>query len=145
MTPLEFNEKAESLYRKYFPVAYVATNTEGALGPFISMRFGVQDPKFHTNGYAINDPGRIHLTIFRHVDEDGNMKDKISVEGSNACLFIKPSEYSHMAYGSRKFGYRKITASPEKALERLDKFFAKVRKIVDEEREAGNLAHNNVG
>mgnify|MGYP003645844243 CR=1 FL=1 len=137
-TPEEWGAAIEKEYKKHFPKGKFSAKDHKGLGRYLSVSFGIQDPKKWANDIAGNDPA-LH-SILLDLNDDGTFPTKITADmGQGGSMAIK-STNPHMAYGRVKFGWRKKTGTPDQLLKHMTNYFAKMKKVVDANQD--NLAHD---
>lgn len=134
----EFVTKVKEAYLKEFPNGWIRGGIESGLGKYICFTTGIQPKEKISNKIEHNDPARqvfmIHeCFIHRNTDE---LKEKVTVElACGGSVYIKPDEGSYYAYCTVKFGFRKKTGDIDKIYDHFVKYFKKMRKVVDENRD----------
>jgi hypothetical protein len=121
MIDVQLAERLEAAYLKHFPNGWITVYASRLGTTTHHVSFGILRRDAFPNGIAENDPGYMQLVV------DGEELRLNSVLGSS--LRIKPPAGSHLAFGSLKVPFRKSKKDPVAAAE---KFFAKLRKIVEE-------------
>jgi len=117
---------------------------KGSLGAFLIFNCGIQPVEKLTNGLKGNDIARQQI-VSHDVQEDNTFildsKGKIKIElNSGGFLAVKPFEHEKwLAYSRVKFGWRNFSATPEKAVVRIAKYFDKMLAIVTEQKALGNV------
>ena len=121
-----FLQKMEATFRRYFP--------KGHYGARASTKFGHNSiyiaahilPKGQQpNGILRNDPSRNTFWMHDSYDENG-MKPKIKIEMSEGNALYGPN-----ASNKEKVGWRNGTGKPEGAVRKFDKYFGKLRSMVN--------------
>lgn len=133
-----FIKQVEAAHKKVFPKAWISVKRAKILGDIISIQFGVQNPKKHSNNITLNDPA-FHSMLIDNLRQ-GEFKEKISLEiNQGGFLFVKPEEGSFMAFSKVKFGWRNKKGTPEQIVKHLANYFGKMKKVVDANK--NNLVH----
>ena len=134
LTVEQFSKKLKEAYLKLFPDAWINVRIQHMLGSSLSISFGIQNPKYHSNKIMDNDPS-FHKILIQDMVDETIFNEKIEVDLlRGGALVVKPIGKSYFAFERIKCGWRKKTATPEKALQHLIKYFGKMRKVVDDNR-----------
>lgn len=134
----QFDKEIKEAYLAIFPQGWIKGGYRRGLGEYVAYRIGIQPRELHAHNIEENDPAC--QTIFIHGVENKAFTEKVEAEGMNMSLLIKPQPGEEwLAYSSVKTGYRKKTATPEKVLAHIIKYFDKLRTVVENNRE--KLAH----
>lgn len=133
MTVDEFIKKLDSTVRKTFPKSKVNIWSSTNLGSSINFHFALGKNKGEwVNGYMDNDPLLHKFSIGWNSFTEGHfIKDKIQAELiQGGSMTVQPEAGSHMAFGRKKIGWRKKTATPEKIITHFDTYFKKMKKVL---------------
>lgn len=136
-TPAEvtdFLAKIEASFRKYFKTGWFKTRVSkssrgrGPLAPQIGdiyIQFSLLPKGQQSQGIIQNDPSYNTFWMFGSWNEDGlNPRIKIEISQGNRL-------YGPNASNSEKIGWRNGTGSPASILRKFDKYFSKLRSMVD--------------
>lgn len=129
MTRDEFVSRIEKSFLKYFPNGELHSSGSALGGDKSIFFYGA------LGGWKVtrqNDPLSIDAWIHDGVDENGLMKDKITLEWNSSSLSVNPPEGSYLVMDSVKLGFRKKSGTPEQVLKAIDNSFKKAAKIVKE-------------
>ncbi len=137
MTVDDFIKKLEGTIKKSFPTSHVVARASKNLGSSIFLQFALGKNKSEwQNGIIQNDPLFSTWMIGWNAFTDGYfIKDKIEAElSSGGSLTVNAEEGSHMAYGSKKIGWRKKTAPHDKIIAYFGDYFKKVKKVAKDNK-----------
>lgn len=139
MTFAEFKEQVNALYKAEFPNSACSVS-KGALGRdtfFITFYLAGNQSEF-PNRIAQNDLLNISFHILQNVGryEDGieikddvELPDTLILDAFDKSILTKPDN-KYMAYGSISLPFRKTTGTPEKILETLKRYIAKIKSTL---------------
>lgn len=125
-----FVGELESSVKKVFPDSYVSVSY-GAFGKEsinISVLLG-KDKSEWVNGISQNDPLNFSAWCHDCIDDNGNMKDTITIEFKGASLSIK-SDNPMLAFGRVKIPVRKKSGTPEEVLKHIVQMAEKAKQII---------------
>lgn len=133
MNSIQFASAVQAAFVKHFPNGYFRTS-KLCLGKGFMFSIGlISDIEDQPHHIRDNDPLRI--SIFLHsteLSETNELGDsKIVIDFSASSLSTLPTE-KYYAMGSHKIPCRKINNTAEKAIQALDKYFAKVKETVSQ-------------
>lgn len=134
----DFTKNLESAIKKVFPKSHVAARASTNLGSSIHLQFALgKDKSEWQNGIIQNDPLFHSWMIGWNAFADGKFtKDKIVAElSTGGTLKTNPEPGTHYALGSKKIGWRKKTATPEKMIKGMQDYFKKVKKVAKENKD----------
>jgi hypothetical protein len=120
----------EQSFKKQFPKGYFsAFMDQGLSGYQINVRCGlIGDLNDVSNKIRPNDPMFHQWLIFL----SGDNLEKMEVSYLQGGLDLKPDAGSYLAIKRLKTGFRQFTGDEKKASKAFDKFFVKLRGLVDE-------------
>ena len=139
MTFAEFKEQVNALYKAEFPNSACSVS-KGALGRdtfFITFYLAGNQTEF-PNGIAQNDLFNISFHILQNVGryddgieikDDVELPDTLILDAFDKSILTKPDN-KYMAYGSISLPFRKTTGTPEKILETLKRYIAKIKSTL---------------
>lgn len=123
-------KEIEDNFKSYFPNGYVRTHYSNKISEVIYVSIGlIGDIDYVTNNIRDNDPMLHKFCVF--VNSDGTYE----AQNSMGALMIKPDPDSHLAMESVKTPWRKTKGDAAKIKKAYDKFFSRLIKIVDDEKE----------
>lgn len=124
----------ESTVKGVFPDSYVAAGFRWNLYPSIIVKFTLGSGKDEwENGIIQNDPAH---TIFMvdGMDKDGSINKALTLEKSHGSILVKPTN-PHMAYGTIKVPFRKVTGDQTAILKGVKNYFEKLKKVLQDNRD----------
>jgi hypothetical protein len=126
MSQLFIND-VEHSFKKQFPKGYFnAFMDQGLSGNMINVRCGlIGDLNDVSHKIRQNDPMYHQWLIFLS-------GDNMEVSYLQGGLDLKPDAGSYLAIKRLKTGFRQFTGDEKKATKAFDKFFVKLRGLVDE-------------
>jgi hypothetical protein len=126
MSQLFIND-VEHSFKKQFPKGYFnAFMDQGLSGNMINVRCGlIGDLNDVSHKIRQNDPMYHQWLIFLS-------GDNLEVSYLQGGLDLKPDAGSYLAIKRLKTGFRQFTGDEKKATKAFDKFFVKLRGLVDE-------------
>ena len=139
MTFAEFKEQVNALYKAEFPNSACSVS-KGALGRdtfFITFYLAGNQSEF-PNRIAQNDLLNISFHILQNVgryedgipiEDDKELPDTLILDAFDKSILTKPDN-KYMAYGSISLPFRKTTGTPEKILETLKRYIAKIKSTL---------------
>lgn len=139
MTFAEFKEQVNALYKAEFPNSACSVS-KGALGRdtfFITFYLAGNQSEF-PNRIAQNDLFNISFHILQNVGryddgieikDDVELPDTLILDAFDKSILTKPDN-KYMAYGSISLPFRKTTGTPEKILETLKRYIAKIKSTL---------------
>lgn len=139
MTFAEFKEQVNTLYKAEFPNSACSVS-KGALGRdtfFITFYLAGNQSEF-PNRIAQNDLLNISFHILQNVGryddgieikDDVELPDTLILDAFDKSILTKPDN-KYMAYGSISLPFRKTTGTPEKILETLKRYIAKIKSTL---------------
>ena len=127
---MSFTDQIESSFKNQFPKGYVRAYLDQGLSGYqyhiaigligdlndVSMKIRQNDPMFH------------QWLIFL----DGDKMEASFLQGG---LDLHPDHGSYLAIKRLKTGFRQFTGDEKKAIKAFDKFFIKLRKLVDDNKD----------
>lgn len=135
LTVEQFKKRVVEAYLKLFPDAWIYVNIKHILGVNLGISFGIQNKKYHTNKIIDNDPS-YHSILIQDIVDENTFQEKIEIDlNRGGSMSVKPIGKSFYAFERIKFGWRKKTATPEKVIEHLIKYFGKMRKVIDDNKD----------
>ena len=122
---LEFLSNMEAAFRRYFPDGHYTARASKKFGSFSIYIATHTLPKgAQNNGILQNDPSR--NTFWMH--------DSYTEEGMNPRIKIEMSEgnrFGNDPFNRQKVGWRNGSGKPALIVRKFDKYFAKLRNMVD--------------
>ena len=130
-TSEEFISDLEKVIKKSFPKSSVKVGITGLSGESLLIKFSLGNGKSeYPNGIIHNDPVHTHIWIFDLLPFDPNKKYKVELGGIGGSITTKPEEDSYLAYDRVKTGWRSFSATPDKIVTKIDKYFSKVKDLL---------------
>ena len=138
MNSIQFVEAVKTAFLKQFPNGWISSSSY-ALGGGIHFNAGLEPIENANLGHA-NDVMRMSFGIFENIKyrTETEIEGNLIVEFQQSSLSIRPPNV-YYAMGTAKIASRRITNTPEKAVQSLVKYFAKARAVVNAERDANNI------
>ena len=131
----DFLAKIEASFRRYFKTGWFKTKVSkssrgrGPLAPQIGdlyIQFSLLPKGQQSNGIIQNDPSYNTFWMFGSWNAEEGLKPRIKIEMSQGNRLWGPN-----ASNSEKIGWRNGTGSSASILRKFDKYFAKLRGMVD--------------
>jgi hypothetical protein len=148
----EFTEQIKQNWRKQFPESKIFIDFLAEAYPNIYIRCYIAKDNAETfNKIMEND--MLNIKFFVYKDDDGNSAEltaktknneidkKIVLEVVGKSYSIKPKN-KFFVYGHINLPFRKTRNTPEKIIAKLDKYFAMIKKDLEESL-ANDLIHEN--
>lgn len=127
---LSLAKSIEETFKTYFPNGYVHTHYSTNISDVIYVSIGlIGDIDWVTNNIRHNDPMLHSFCVF--INSDGKYEARIS----HGSLKVKPEPGSYLAMDSVKTPWRKTMGDGVKVLKAFDRFFGRLVKIVDDEKD----------
>ena len=139
MKPSDFVNAVKAEFYAVFPNGWIRESRWAIGHEGVCFQAGLLPAENINLGHA-NDVLRIMIAIHDGIvlNSEEDMADKIVISFSQSSLSVLPPN-AYFAMGSCKIPNRKTTATPEKAVAALAKYFARARDIVSEQRDAKQI------
>jgi len=124
-TVIEFVGKIEEVFKKHFPQGYFGFKTGGYNQNDIYIATTTLPKGEQTNGIIHNDPCYSTFWMFGSYTDDG-LNDRIKVEMS-----LGNKVFGRNYSNPTKVGWRNGTAVPATIIKKFDRYFSKVKELVD--------------
>ena len=131
MKAIEFQNKVQESFLKYFPCGYCYVG-KFALGDGVYFNFGlIEDINDVSNKIRLNDPMKLSINIHDNIKYKDDILElpQLVLEFSSSHISVLPDN-PYMYCTNYKLKARKISQTPEKALLALDKYFSNCRESV---------------
>ena len=127
---LSAQAQIETSFKTQFPKGFITfRNRKGLSGQIVEMAIGlIGDVNDVSHKIRENDPMFHHWIIFPK-------GDNMEVSYLQGGLDLHPDAGSYLAIKRIKTGFRQFTGDEQKIIKSFDKFFIKLRKLVDENKD----------